>query len=832
MITWIVTGTIAKLTGKQSYPKGFKEPPSAPLTLYQWLVTLSSNTISVNGYGFVIVLLCFHQSLNCYFLADDFMHLNYLKQVFAGNYGLLLQNFWSTWLQTQGTSFYRPFISLTLALDYLFWQYSALGYHLSNLIFYFLCAIGLYLTAKEIDNKRYSGCFPLIACTLFLLFPLHTEVASWIIARVDSVCACFFFFSFYYFLKCSNEQRSKSANDAVNPSKQSSLISILFFILSLLSKEMAVVLPLTLATYLFIFPSNRKFTFAERFKEIFSQTYKYWLVLLIYLVVRTLSLGSFVGGYQGSLADSSFQDFMHRFIFNGGWQFFFFPYNHEILQSPNKLVTLTGLLYGSICVFYIGCSLFFKSTFRHSLKLIIFCLCWFVLALLPAITVWNLTANLSGARFAFLASAPFCLALAAMMSVPVDLIYKRQKLWNKITPFKQILLTTSVSILFLASVILNFFASKENNLAWFRASQEVQALKLALEKESKRIGPQKNLALLNIPNKYAGAHMLYNGSMLYILLQPPLVDPSLNLSERVHTFESALFGPSDLLNFARLERMSKKRDQFFIYYWDRKEKNLKPIEIKSTFDLKQQDTKNDFTVDKPFELTPGNIVGSPIVDIKSGDYKFVELKTDNATETQSKLALTWTDPQNSNIDLENAIVANYNPKSNSFIFPLSEHKSWLLTPVVHRFFVVIASGNSPIRIQQLNLLEGSGFCASLNHHPFTDGYLGPDGIFYLSNKMNSFKVDFDVNSITGAKGVLLEVSKPNTWFEHQSKSFKDTAPCKNALFSKKLTTLSGTLELKTQELTAPGYYEVRVAALDSDGNVLGYFSDPLVFQLK
>ena len=52
MITWIVTGTIAKLTGKQSYPKGFKEPPSAPLTFYQWLVTLSSKTISVNGYGF------------------------------------------------------------------------------------------------------------------------------------------------------------------------------------------------------------------------------------------------------------------------------------------------------------------------------------------------------------------------------------------------------------------------------------------------------------------------------------------------------------------------------------------------------------------------------------------------------------------------------------------------------------------------------------------------------------------------------------------------------------------------------------------------------------
>lgn len=731
-----------------------------------------------------------------------------------------------------------------MALDFLIWQYSAWGYHLSNLLFYFLCVMGIYLIAKELDKRRYSGSFPLVACTLFLLFPLHTEVASWIIARVDSVCACFFFLSFYYFLKHLNWQTQEAKNAQPKVNNHQVLLSISFFILSLFSKEMAVVLPLTLSFYLLIFPTNPKSTLVSRFKEIFKQTYKYWIVLMIYLVVRTLSLGSFVGGYQGSLADSSVEDFLHRFVFKGGWQYFFYPYNHEIVQSVHKLNNLTSALYASIIVFFGVCVFAFKSTMSRSFKLLLFCFGWFALSLLPAITVWNLTASLSGARFAFLASAPFCLALAAMISVPVDLLYKNRRLWKKIASPVKIVLTTTVSILFLVSITLNFYASQENNLAWLEASQEVRALKLSLEKESKDIGPQKNLALLNIPNRHAGAHMLYNGSMLYIMLQPPLVDPSLNLSERVHTFESALFDPSDLLNYARLERMSHKPELYNIYFWNRKDKELSRLELDSKTANKMAP---ELVIDKQIDLTTGKIAGSPIIDIKPGDYKFIELKTnntDNVNNTNSTgnpdisnnskpvLALTWTSAQDSKINLENAIIANYNPKSQSYIFPLSEHKSWFLTSLVHRFFVVIASGDTPVRIKQLRLCDGGEQIAKLDHHPFKEGYLGPDGIFYLSRKVSSFKVDYDVNSIPGAKATLVEISKPNTWFEHQSHSFRDNVPCKNPLISKNLTTLDGTLEVKTKELANPGYYEVRAAALDSNNEIAGYFSDPLVFQLK
>ena len=37
--------------------------------------------------------------------------------------------------------------------------------------------------------------------------------------------------------------------------------------------------------------------------------------------------------------------------------------------------------------------------------------------------------------------------------------------------------------------------------------------------------------------------------------------------------------------------------------------------------------------------------------------------------------------------------------------------------------------------------------------------------------------------------------------------------------------------IETKELSGPGYYEIRIAALDANNNVVGYFSDPLIFQM-
>lgn len=226
---------------------------------------------------FLLVLLnviCYSSTVDGYFLADDFSHVSYLYQVFHGHPELLLQNFWTNWMQTEGTRFYRPVISLTLALDYLLWSGSAKGFHLSNLIFQILSSIGVFLVSKRLfltdlrgkqktdgdsgkqldtrarlkyklspDHVYTINFTSLLAASIFAVHPLHPEVVSWIIGRVDSVCTTFYLFSLWLFLisiQTHNDRMAMRARYA----------SLGLFALALGSKEMAVTLPPTLVLLL------------------------------------------------------------------------------------------------------------------------------------------------------------------------------------------------------------------------------------------------------------------------------------------------------------------------------------------------------------------------------------------------------------------------------------------------------------------------------------------------------------------------------------------------------------------------------------------------------
>src|SRR5580692_1803299 len=81
----------------------------------------------INRTPLIVVFLCiincivYFPSIGGYFLADDFVHINYVYEAFHGRPDLLLANFFSNSIQAAGTKFYRPFLTLSVALDYLIW---------------------------------------------------------------------------------------------------------------------------------------------------------------------------------------------------------------------------------------------------------------------------------------------------------------------------------------------------------------------------------------------------------------------------------------------------------------------------------------------------------------------------------------------------------------------------------------------------------------------------------------------------------------------------------------------------------------------------------------
>ena len=163
---------------------------------------------------------------------------------------------------------WHPLTLFSYAVDYAIWGLNPLGYHLTNIFFHtantfmvFVLVIHLIkcsshnklnsfmpLFHKE-RSKEYS---PLIAgaliAFLFGIHPLRVESVVWISERKDVLCAFFFLSSIFLYLKYASSFSSKR-----HLFYAASLIS---FILSLLSKPMAVSLPVVLLILDF-YPLNR-----------------------------------------------------------------------------------------------------------------------------------------------------------------------------------------------------------------------------------------------------------------------------------------------------------------------------------------------------------------------------------------------------------------------------------------------------------------------------------------------------------------------------------------------------------------------------------------------
>jgi len=841
-----------------------------PFSLFEWLNWLNQNTSAAIALLLVVNLVCHWQTLGGFFLADDFVHVAYLQEVFNGHPELLLKNFYSTWLQTEGTNFYRPFISLTLAFDRLIFGASPLGYHITNFIYQCLSTIGLYLVVRELsfqfaaetDEKPqtkgvlilgnvYAGTtLPLITALLFAVHPLHSEVVSWIIARVDSVCCAFYSLSMWLFLKARrlDEQKAKLPLQ---------IISYVFFIISLISKEMAVTLPPTLVLLMVLFPKRNegeKLNLFSAAKKAFVGTWQLWLILVVYAVIRTLALGSVTGGYQGSIGEGLTSSTLERIFSLASLQRIVFPLNAEVFTPLKRLVKPLAVLYGLMFLLFAARVVLTKQKLTV-LKVVAFATLWFVLVMVPTIPVWNLTESLQGSRFIYMGTAPLCLLIAAFLAP----IWSAASNQSERPPSKVVALSGLSSVLSIAIVVFFGFIVFGNNSAWVHAGTELRALRDRLDSEVQKLAPQENLALLNLPHKYKGAHMLYNAATLSVLMAPPLTPT--NIVKRVITFEPVLFGDDDLIRISRVRNMIAPGSKYRFVHWNRDTEQLDEVHLnpgETDLSLDQNcktltpidiDARGNQIIDAKSkntgaEVAPGGhtvkdnlVLLPPALNIEPTAIDFLDLcvsattKAGGTAPNTVPVVIQWNGATESGFDAPENLITTValDGKMHRMRIHASEHKKWLSRGKIHRLGITSPAPDAIVTVHGVALTNSRNSVPKLT--PAGNFVEDESGVVRAGGKFGRFS--YDASAVTGARGVTFEISKPNAWFEHYSNTYRDSRSCEKALKTWKETALSGaekTFNLK--ELGGAGFYELRTAAVGDNGEVVGYFSDPIMFQLS
>jgi len=128
---------------------------------------------------------------------------------------------------------YRPVVLTTFSLNYAFGGYETFGYHLVNLVLH-ICVTWLALDLALMWGLSPGG--GLLASTLFAVHPLHTEAVTGVVGRAELLMSMGVLLALRFYRSSRTSDRGRGPL----------VLSLVWFVFALLSKEQAVALPILL----------------------------------------------------------------------------------------------------------------------------------------------------------------------------------------------------------------------------------------------------------------------------------------------------------------------------------------------------------------------------------------------------------------------------------------------------------------------------------------------------------------------------------------------------------------------------------------------------------
>jgi lipoprotein NlpI len=378
-------------------------------------------------------------------LKNDFVNWDDQIYVYENPYIQSIDFKFLKWiLTTFHASHWHPLTWLSHAIDYAIWGLNPMGHHLTNIILHALNTFLVVLIIIRLVNyakykstsqtpPRYGSIptiegwesqggsvegeehTPLIAGAitglLFGIHPLHVESVAWISERKDVLCAFFFLLSILSYLKYTSSQRQKfSRHPSVVARHWWYSLCLIFFVLSLMSKPMAVTLPVVLIL-LDIYPLERL-----HLKSAFTSQRKVLIEKIPFIVLSLVSsVITVMAALQKAIEPLKVHPLGERLLIAVRTPIFylfkmFFPINLAPLYPyPSKISFLTLGYTGAFLLLICITAFCIWSWKGHQIFLTTWA--YYIVTLLPVSGIIQVGAQTAADRFTYLPSlGPFLLA--------------------------------------------------------------------------------------------------------------------------------------------------------------------------------------------------------------------------------------------------------------------------------------------------------------------------------------------------------------------------------------------------------------------------------------
>lgn len=269
---------------------------------------------------------------------------------------------------------YYPLQILSYAVDYRIWGSDPFGYHLTNLLIHILNSILVYILFLHLLNfhtivKR-KDLIAAFGALVFLSHPTNLESVAWITERKNLLSMTFYILSFHFFARYKISKRRAFYD-----------ISLVTFLLALLSKSSVVVLPLLLFLYDLVF-FNKK----EAIRSLFFEKAPFFILAAVFSVITILIQSNIGALYDHPKGQPIYTFFTMLKVIISYLRNSFFPFNlspiyatiiSESLIEPSVLSSVAAFILVLVVAIYI----------KSKSKLMFFCILFFFIPLIPVLQI-------------------------------------------------------------------------------------------------------------------------------------------------------------------------------------------------------------------------------------------------------------------------------------------------------------------------------------------------------------------------------------------------------------------------------------------------------------